>query len=75
MQYIESQKKYITCSRDGTIVFWHENLKPQRKFPFAGRVKSSGMVASDRWIYDFVYMEPFQKIAMSSDDHNITFYG
>ncbi|KAJ3274070.1 hypothetical protein HDV01_003563 [Terramyces sp. JEL0728] len=87
IQYISSQKRYMTCCRDGTICYWNDNFKLQRSFLNVGQLqaekrKSELDVTVDpifegtpyRWVHDAVYMDNLQKIALATDDHQITFY-
>ncbi|KAJ3319916.1 hypothetical protein HDV06_005815 [Boothiomyces sp. JEL0866] len=85
IQYIASHKRYMTCCREGTICYWNENFKLQRSFLNVGfevekKLDSDSNLdpAFDgtpyRWVHDAVYMENLQKIALATDDHQITFY-
>ena len=83
IQYLKHSNRYMTCSRDGTIAFWNEKLKFQRSFPFVGQAnrsskdqgKAFGATTSLRWVHDALHLEQFLKIAVASDDHQITLYG
>ncbi|KAJ1340618.1 hypothetical protein BSLG_004712 [Batrachochytrium salamandrivorans] len=87
IQYIESQKRYMSCSREGTLCYWNDRLKLQRVYKNAGqpcdkqsgslkmKVKKANTIPQHyRWIHDAVFMENVNKVALASDDHQITIY-
>ncbi|KAJ3094945.1 hypothetical protein HDU97_007427 [Phlyctochytrium planicorne] len=94
--YLQNQKKYVTCSREGTVCYWSEKIKLQRCFPFVAsygqntrlntldslKVKNTSgpmdvkdlHIQNGRWVHDFVYLSNCNKFAVSTDDHEITYY-
>ncbi|KAL2912296.1 hypothetical protein HK105_208211 [Polyrhizophydium stewartii] len=86
IQYIESLKRYMSCSREGTVCYWNDRLKLQRAYRNAGQPRNELTEGHKkaanagpgtqhlRWIHDAVFMDNVNKIALASDDHQITIY-
>ncbi|EGF77863.1 hypothetical protein BATDEDRAFT_27169 [Batrachochytrium dendrobatidis JAM81] len=87
IQYIESLKRYMSCSREGTLCYWNDRLKLQRAYKNAGQLcqdqidekrnqqaKTQSGSQHIRWIHDAVFMENVNKVALASDDHQITIH-
>lgn len=76
----------MTCCREGTICYWNDAFRLQRVFLNAGQLQSEKKQRKSgnettfqgtpyRWIHDALYCPSLQKVILSSDDHQITFYG
>ncbi|KAI8923511.1 WD40-repeat-containing domain protein [Entophlyctis helioformis] len=87
IQFIDSLKRYMSCSREGTLCYWNDRLKLQRAYRNAGQprneqidgnskktVKTGPGSQHHRWIHDAVFMDNVNKVALASDDHQITIY-
>ncbi|KAJ3417383.1 hypothetical protein HDV05_004848 [Chytridiales sp. JEL 0842] len=95
--FLPALKKYVTCSREGTVCYWSDSLKMQRCFINVGSKAHTSKESLEgnhqkdqercsrlsikqsrnqvtRWMHDVVYMKNLSKIAMSSDDHEISLY-
>ncbi|KAJ1533653.1 EF-hand calcium binding domain 8, partial [Nowakowskiella sp. JEL0078] len=87
--WLPNLKRYITCSREGTVCYWSDKLKVQRTFRNVGAeinanlllkkgkikdIPQSTRASQFRWVHDMVYLENVSKIATASDDHQITIY-
>ncbi|TPX66139.1 hypothetical protein SpCBS45565_g04625 [Spizellomyces sp. 'palustris'] len=77
--WLGKSQRYLTCSRDGMVCCWSDRLKLQRSFANIGRISSKpepGLNSKTKppWIHDCIYLPNLNKLAMSSDDHEITFY-
>ncbi|KAI8818235.1 WD40-repeat-containing domain protein, partial [Fimicolochytrium jonesii] len=87
IRWLEKVSKYLTCGRDGIVCFWSDRWKIQRSISTVGWVgrdfffpsvshHASGDFSKRQspWIHDCVFLANTNKLAMSSDDHAITFY-
>jgi hypothetical protein len=84
IQYLSHTKRFMSVCREGTVCYWNDSLKLQRKYLNAGQIQSELKRKSDayhfdgteyRWINDALYIESIQKVVMASDDHQISIYG
>ncbi|KAI9099891.1 WD40-repeat-containing domain protein [Phlyctochytrium arcticum] len=71
--------RYLTCSRDGTVCCWSDRIKLQRSFPnvvISHHPPQPGTNSKYKapWIHDCICLPNLNKLALSSDDHEITFY-
>ncbi|KAI8912193.1 WD40-repeat-containing domain protein [Powellomyces hirtus] len=77
ISWLEKVGKYLTCGRDGTVCIWSDRWKMQRCFMNVGQhhaVPGENAKNHTPWIHDCAFLPNVNKIAMSSDDHAITFY-
>ncbi|KAJ3045801.1 WD40 repeat domain 95, partial [Rhizophlyctis rosea] len=87
--YLSGHKRFMTCSRDGTVCYWSDKMKLQRSYKNIGARrpqspnKKKGFSPAppkvfgqphQRWVHDCIYMEDTSKVVMSSDDHEVTIY-
>ncbi|ORZ37998.1 WD40-repeat-containing domain protein [Catenaria anguillulae PL171] len=66
IDYIAKERKYFSISRDGTICLWSPKLKLQRSL-----TTREGMQA---WVTDAVLMQDQNKLAVVSDDRQLTIF-
>ena len=72
MLYVPKEKKYLTCSKDGMFCWWSENLQLARMFEAPKVKNSSGF--SPAWITDCAYLNGLNKLAVSTDNREVTIY-
>ncbi|KAI8804253.1 WD40-repeat-containing domain protein, partial [Cladochytrium replicatum] len=82
--FLDGLRKWVSCSRDGTLCIWSDRLKLQKTFRSlrktneleakTGANASVKASATSRWIHDFGYLGNVNKIVTASDDHQITIY-
>ncbi|KAI8830785.1 WD40-repeat-containing domain protein, partial [Chytriomyces cf. hyalinus JEL632] len=82
--YLDHNKKYVTCSREGIICYWSDKFPLQKCFLKVGTLKRyrSKLLGTNKnnplldretpWINDMIHMKPLNKFAIASDDHEIT---
>ncbi|KAJ3325279.1 hypothetical protein HDU76_013215 [Blyttiomyces sp. JEL0837] len=82
--FLPASSRYVTCSREGTVCYWSDKLKMQskRRNKVDELEDRKAKNSRDRlmgkneapWINDFLFMPNVNKFAMSSDDHEISFF-
>lgn len=65
--------RYVTCSKDGILVFWGSDLNIQRTINLAD-LNNAGKGAIQLWVTDVVCLANVKKIAVATTDREITFY-
>ncbi|KAJ3160300.1 hypothetical protein HDU88_007978 [Geranomyces variabilis] len=77
ISWLEKMGKYLTCGRDGTVCVWSDRWKVQRCCMNVGQhhaLPGENTKSHTPWIHDCAFLPNLNKIALSSDDHAITFY-
>jgi len=65
--------RYISCSKDGLLVFWSLDLQIQRTIHL-NDMHSSGNKSKQIWVTDIVCLSNVKKLAVATTERDITFY-
>ena len=65
--------KYISCSKDGLLVFWSLDLQIQRSINL-NEMQTNTSKSKQIWVTDLVCMSNVKKLAVATTERDITFY-
>ena len=65
--------RYISCSKDGLLVFWSLDLQIQRTINL-NEMQTNASKSKQIWVTDVVCMSNVKKVAVATTERDITFY-
>lgn len=73
MEVENGNGRYISCSKDGILVFWGNDLQIKRTISLT-ETNSNGNKSKPIWVTDVTCLANVKKVVVSTTDRDITFY-